>query len=109
MYPPNPKCFFLLPSGKKLLGLCDVREISVWHGVEDKKGKQTPYGFDFGSSAILLPKTSVLFPSPREVLREGRSIRFSFTFQNDTVDGKMGDYGDPITIRFAEKDLSAVK
>jgi len=105
MYLPNKNCFFELKSGRKVLGLCDRREISIWHGLEDKKGKQLSYGFDFGSSAILLPKTSAIFAIPRELLKDGKAIRFSFTFQNDTVDNKVGDYGEPIVLKFGEKDL----
>ena len=105
MYLPNKNCSFELKSGKKVFGLCDKREISIWHGLEDKKGKQVPYGFDFGSNAILLPQTSALFPVPRELLKEGKVIRFSFTFQNDTVDNKVGDYGEPIVLRFGEQNL----
>lgn len=109
MYLPNKNCFFELKSGRKVFGLCDKREISIWHGLEDKKGKQVPYGFDFGSSSILLPRTSVLFAIPRELLKDGKAIRFSFTFQNDTVDNKVGDYGEPIVLRFGEKDLPKPK
>lgn len=109
MYLPNKNCFFELKSGRKVFGLCDKREISIWHGLEDKKGKQLPYGVDFGSSSILLPKTSVLFAIPRELLKDGKAIRFSFTFQNDTVDNKVDDYGKPILLRFGEKDLHKSK
>jgi len=105
MYLPNKNCFFEMSSGRKVFGLCDKREISIWHGLEDKKAKQLPYGFDFGSSSILLPKTSALFAIPRELLKDGKAIRFSFTFQNDTVDNKVDDYGEPILLRFGEKDL----
>jgi hypothetical protein len=105
MYLPNKNCLVELKSGRKVFGLCDKREISIWHGLEDRKGKQLPYGFDFGSSSVLLPKTSVLFAIPRELLKDGKAIRFSFTFQNDTVDNKVDDYGKPILLRFGEKDL----
>jgi WD40 repeat protein len=54
MYLPNPKCFFEFSNGNRILGLCDDREISIWLGLEDKDGKPIPYGFDFGSSAVLL-------------------------------------------------------
>ena len=109
MYLPSKNCFFELKSGRKVFGLCDKREISIWHGLEDKKGKQLSYGFDFGSSSILLPKTSALFAIPRELLKDGKAIRFSFTFQNDTVDNKVGDYGEPVTLRFGEKELPKPK
>ena len=109
MYLPNKSCFFDMKSGRKVFGLCDKREISIWHGLEDKKGKQLPYGFDFGSSSILLPKTSALFAIPRELLKDGKAIRFSFTFQNDTVDNKVDDYGEPILLRFGEKDIPKTK
>lgn len=105
MYLPNPKCFYEFQNGKKILGLCADREISIWHGLENKNGKQIPYGFDFGSSAILLPKASVLFAVPREVLRNGNAIRFSFTFQKETDENKVEDYGTDIILRFRESDL----
>ncbi|HKO44433.1 MAG TPA: PQQ-binding-like beta-propeller repeat protein [Pyrinomonadaceae bacterium] len=105
MYLPRKNCFFELKSGRKVFGLCDKREISIWHGLEDKKGKQLPYGVDFGASSILLPKTSALFAIPRELLKGGKAIRFNFTFQNDTVENKVGDYGKPVTLRFGARDL----
>jgi hypothetical protein len=105
MYLPNTKCFFEFSNGKRILGLCDNREISIWHGLEGKNGKSIPYGFDFGSSAILLPKTSVLFAVPREILKPGTAIRFSFTFQKDTDEDKVEDYGENIDLRFGQSDL----
>jgi hypothetical protein len=105
MYLPNPKCSFEFSAGNKILGLCDDREISIWFGLEDKNGKELPYGFDFGSSAILLPKASVLFAVPHDVLQDGRSIRFDFTFQAETDDRKSDDYGTPKPLRFSEANL----
>jgi hypothetical protein len=105
MYLPNPKCFFEFPNGKKILGLCDNREIAVWFGLEDKKAKIIPYGFDFGSASILLPRTSALFAIPREILRSGNAIRFGFTFQKDDGRDKVGDYGTERTLRFRESEL----
>lgn len=106
MYLPNPKCFYELSGGKKIFGLCNDREISIWHGLEDGNGKQIPYGFDFGSSAILLPKTSVLFAVPREVLKNNNAIRFGFNFQKETDESKLEEYGADITLRFRESDLT---
>ncbi len=104
MYLPNPKCYYEFPSGQKVMGLCDNKEIAVWFGLEDQKGKVIPYGFDFGSAAILLPKTSVVFAVPRETLRNGNAIRFEFTFQNTSA-GKSADYGKTRMLRFKESDL----
>lgn len=109
MYFPNRNCFFELKSKRKVFGLCDKREISIWHGLENKNGKQMPYGFDFGSSSILLPRTSALFAIPRELLRDGNAIRFSFNFQSDTVDNKVGDYGEPVLLRFWERNIPKPK
>jgi hypothetical protein len=100
MYLPNQKCFYEFSNGKKLFGLCDSREISIWHGLENKNGKQIPYGFDFGSSAVLLPKTSALFAVPLEILKNNNAIRFDFTFLKETEDDKIGDYGKKIILRF---------
>ncbi|HZH31772.1 MAG TPA: PQQ-binding-like beta-propeller repeat protein [Pyrinomonadaceae bacterium] len=105
MYLPNPKCFHEFPNGRKILGLCNDREISIWHGLENKNGKQIPYGFDFGSSAILLPKTSILFAVSRAVLKNGNAIRFGFTFQKETRGNKVEDYGTDINLKFRESDL----
>ena len=105
MYLPNPKCYYEFSAGRKVVGLCDDREISVWLGLEDKDGKPLPYGFDFGSSVILLPKKSVLFAVPREVLNNGNAITFSFTFQKPTDENKIGDYGTEKILRFRESDV----
>lgn len=109
MYLPNRNCFYEFSNGAKIHGLCDNREISIWHGLESKNGKVIPYGFDFGSSATLLPKTSVLFAVPREILKQANAIRFSFTFQKETEEGKVEDYGTDIMLRFRESDLSKGK
>lgn len=109
MYLPNPKCFYEFSNGQKILGLCDNKEIAVWFSLEDKKGKQIPYGFDFGSSAVLLPKTSALFAVPYELLGNGKAIRFEFTFQSEAVDGKPADYGTSKVLRFREADLPKSK
>jgi len=109
MYLPDPKCFFEFSAGNKTLGLCDGREISVWFGLEDKNGKSLPYGFDFGSSAILLPNISVLFAVPLDLFLDGQSIRFDFTFQAETDDKKSGDYGTPKKLRFNEGDLPKIQ
>ncbi len=109
MYLPNRKCFFDLPDGQKILGLCDNREIAIWFGLEDKRGKMIPYGFDFGSAAILLPKTSVLFAVPRQILRNGNAIRFEFIFQNMEGRTKITDYGVPSILRFREEDVPNAK
>jgi hypothetical protein len=109
MYLPNPKCFYEFSNGAKIFGLCDDREISIWHGLEDKNGKPIRYGFDFGSSAILLPKTSVLFAVPREILKNGKAIRFNFTFQKEADKNRVEVYGPEITLRFRESDLPKEK
>ncbi|HZS44737.1 MAG TPA: PQQ-binding-like beta-propeller repeat protein [Blastocatellia bacterium] len=105
MYFPNDKCFYQISNGKKIFGLCDNKEISIWHGLENKDGKPIPYGFDFGSSAILLPKTSVLFAIPKQILRDGNAIRFTFTFQKEDDQNKIEKYGEERLLRFSESDL----
>lgn len=109
MYLPNPKCFYKFSNGQKILGLCDNKEIAVWFGLEDKKGQQIPYGFDFGSSVVILPKTSALFAVPIDVLGNGKAIRFEFTFQSEAVDGKPAGYGTSKVLRFREADLPKSK
>ncbi|HUR98480.1 MAG TPA: hypothetical protein VMZ26_10485, partial [Pyrinomonadaceae bacterium] len=107
MYFPNPKCVHVFPTGEKIGGLCERREISIWHGLEDRTGKSVRYGFDFGSSAILLPNSSVVFPVPLAILRNGNSIVFGYSFQNvkASVNDDDWDYGEKLELRFGEKNL----
>jgi WD40 repeat protein len=105
VYLPNKECFFVFPGGQRLSGLCDNREISVWFGLEDKDGKPIPYGFDFGSSAFLLPGKSVLFAVPREILKNGNAVRFAFKFQKPNGENKIENYGNEKTLRFRESEL----
>jgi hypothetical protein len=105
MYLLNRKCFHEFPGGQKVFGLCDNREISVWLGLEDKDGKPLPFGFDFGSSVILLPGKSVLFVVPADILENGRAIRFAVTFQKPIDSKNVGDYGNEQLLRFRESDL----
>ena len=105
MYLRNPKCFREFAGGQKVFGLCDGSEISVWLGLEDKEGKALPFGFDFGSSAILLPGKSVLFAAPIYVLRDGQAIVFGVKFQKP-IEGKgVGDFGNEHVLKFRESDL----
>lgn len=108
-YMPNKQCFYESPGGTRLLGLCDDREIGLWFGLENKSGKQIPYGFDFGSSAVLLPNTSVLFAVPREVLKGGNAVRFMYTFQSEYPGKGIEDYGEERIMRFREHDLPKAK
>jgi WD40 repeat protein len=105
MYLPDRKCFYEFSSGQKIFGLCNNREISVWLGLEDKDRQPLPFGLDFGSSAILLPGTSVLFAVPMDVLKEGRAIRFAVTFKKVIAGKEVGDYGNERVLRFRESDL----
>lgn len=107
MYPSD--CFYQAGNGQKLFGLCADREISIWHGLEDKNGESLRYGFDFGSESVLLPKTSALFAVPRAILKEGNAIYFSFTFLKEMDADKFEDYGKEITLKFREADLPKEK
>lgn len=106
-YLPNRECFHLFSDGQKMLGLCDDREIFIGHGVKDKNNEWLPYGFDFGSEAIILPNRSVTFPVPIDILRDEQSIVFSFSFQNirASENDRSWDYGEKIELRFSEKSL----
>lgn len=104
IYLPNPNCSYEFSRGHKILGLCPNREISVWFGLEDRNGKPIPYGFDFGSSAVLLPKASVVFGVPRDVLKDNNAINFGFVFQNETDQNEIEDYGAEIVLRFREAE-----
>ena len=68
----------------------------------DKDGKPIQYGLDFGSSVILLPGKSAFFAVPREVLSDGKAIRFSFTFQKSIEGKKVENYGTEKVLRFRE-------
>ena len=105
MYLPDPKCFFEFSNSERILGLCDNKEISIWHGLEDKEGKSVRYGFDFGSMAFLLPKTTAVFPVPLVLLKDGKAIRFNVTFQKDGIKEKIENYGEDIVLRFRQSDL----
>lgn len=105
MYWGGRKCFFEFSKTRKIYGLCDNREISVWISLEDKDGKPLHYGFDFGSSTTLLPKTSVVFAVPQAILKNGNAIRFGVTFQNLNSKNTIESYGNTIELRFREKDL----
>jgi WD40 repeat protein len=109
MYLPNVKCFYEYAGGKRLPGLCDNREISIWYGLEDKKGRPIPYGFDFGSSAVLLPHTSALFAVPLELLKNGQAIHFSYHFLKETDENRIGQYGTELTLKFRQADLPPEK
>jgi WD40 repeat protein len=104
MYLPNPKCFHQFPNGEKIHGLCRDREVGVWFGVRDNRGKGIPYGFDFGSSAVLLPHSSVVFPVPIAIWNKSYSVVFQYSFQNTKAsenDREM-DYGPKIELRVSK-------
>ncbi|HEU4508635.1 MAG TPA: PQQ-binding-like beta-propeller repeat protein [Pyrinomonadaceae bacterium] len=105
MYLPSGNCFHEFSTGEKISGLCDNREISVWLGLEDKDGQPLPYGFDFGSSVILLPGKSVLFAVSIDALRDGRAIRFAVTFQKPDAKKNVENYGNERLLRLRESDL----
>ena len=105
MYLTGGKCHFEFPDGQKVYGLCDGKEISVWLSLEDRDGKPLRYGFDFGSSVILLPGKSVLFAVPRDLLRDGNAISFAFTFQKPAGGGKVENSGNATTLKFRESGL----
>ncbi|MBL8207091.1 MAG: hypothetical protein JNM09_22855 [Blastocatellia bacterium] len=108
-YMPNPKCFYEYADDQKLSGLCPDREISVWYGVKDKKGKVIPSAYDTGSNSILLPQTSVLFALPLEVLQNAHTIYFSYAFLKETEEHKIKEYGKEHELNFRQADLPAAR
>ena len=107
MYFPLSKCFHQFPNGEKMYGLCKDREIGVWFGVKDTHGKWIPYGFDFGSSVILLPNSSVVFPVPLSIWRKNYFVVFDYSFQNLRAgenDREM-DYGKKIELKISKQNL----
>ena len=101
------KCSYTFPNGDKDFGLCEGAEISVWFSLEDKNGKNVPYGFDFGSSTSLLPNTSAIFPVPLELLNKDLSAVFAFTFQNirASKNDSTLDFGPEIEIKINRSSL----
>jgi WD40 repeat protein len=104
MYLSDPKCFHQFPNGEKLSGLCRDREIGIWFGVKDRQNKWVPYGFDFGSSVILLPHSSVLFPVPLSVWNKSYSVVFDYSFQNirASENDRDMDFGSKVEMRVSK-------
>jgi WD40 repeat protein len=107
MYMRDPNCFHLFPNGEKMYGLCKDREIYVWFGLKDSRGKWVPYGFDFGSSVNLLPKSSVLFPVPLSVWNKNYSVVFNYSFQNvrASTNDRESDFGPKIELKVTKQGL----
>ena len=107
MYMPDPKCFHQFPNEEKLFGLCKDREIGIWFGVRDHRNKSVPYGFDFGSSAILLPHSSVLFPVPLDIWTKPYSVVFDYSFQNirASENDRGMDFGANVEMRVSKSTL----
>ncbi len=107
MYLRDTQCFFEFPNKEKVYGLCKDREIGVWYGIKDNQGKWIPYGFDFGSSVILLPNSSVIFPVPVSIWNKNYFVVFDYSFQNTRAsenDRKM-DYGTKIELKVNKQSL----
>ena len=104
MYLSGPECSFQFLNGEKLSGLCKDREIGVWFGVKDSKDKWVPYGFDFGSSVILLPNSWVVFPVPLSIWSKSYSIVFDYSFQNirASENDRDMDFGAKIELRVSK-------
>ncbi len=107
VYLPDPKCFFQFPNGEKIFGLCKDREIGVWFGVKDTRGKWLPYGFDFGSSTILMPDSSVVFPVPLSLWNKNYFVVFDYSFQNvrASENDREMDFGDKIQLKVSKQNL----
>lgn len=107
MYLPDSKCFHQFPNGEKLSGLCKDREIGIWFGVKDRLNKWIPYGFDFGSSVILLPHSSALFPVPLNVWNKSYSVVFDYSFQNlrASENDREMDFGEKVELRVSKLTL----
>lgn len=102
---PNPKCAYAYADGRTLAGLCPGREISIWFRLEDRNGKGLPYGFDFGSGAVLLPGSSVLFAAPLAALEDERALTFAYSFLRETEEGEIAKYGEETILRIKRIDL----
>jgi WD40 repeat protein len=105
MYVRGKKCHFEFPDGQRVYGLCGREEISVWLSLEDKDGNPLRYGFDFGSSVVLLPGKFILFAVPLDVLTNGNAISFAFTFQKPDGTGMAGNFGNAVTLKFRGSSL----
>jgi hypothetical protein len=104
-YLPQPKCSHQFSETLRVPGLCDNAEIAVWFRLQDKNGKPLRYGFDSGSSAVLLPGTSVLFAVPLAILKNDNAITFGFTFQKSDMRNQVSEYGTRKILRFPAKEL----
>ena len=102
---PNHKCVYEYAGGRRLPGLCEGREISIWFGLEDRNGKSLPYGSDFGSGTVLLPGTSALFAAPLGVLLDDRALTFAYSFLRETEEGEIAKYGQATILKIKLADL----
>jgi|GEM_PF-1444408 len=105
IYAPSKKCFFRFPTGHKVFGICDKQEIVIRLSVEDKNGEGVPYGFDWFSYVVLLPKTTVLFSVPLEVLTDGNHIRFASKVLKPSGFSQTDESEVVVHLKFRESDL----
>jgi len=105
IYAPSKKCFFRFPTGQKLFGICGNQEIVIRLSVEDKNGEDVPYGFDWLSYVVLLPKTTVLFSVPLEVLTDGNHIMFASKVLKPSGFSQTDESEVVVHLKFRDSDL----
>ena len=102
-------CGYLSSGNKFFAGLCDGSEIGVKFSVLDAKGNPVRYGIHVSGISMLPPNASVLFSVPRELLREGRSIRIHYNFLDEDERGKLQSYGDERYLTLSERRLAQLR
>ncbi|MBS1807330.1 MAG: hypothetical protein JST84_03955 [Acidobacteria bacterium] len=97
-------CYHEFAPGVRAAGLCNNREISLQFEVQDRHGKPVPSGICIIERALILPQTAVWFAVPRSLWQTGYRVRFAVTFQKETAENKVADYGKPLTLEVPMKD-----
>ena len=105
LYQSNPNCYYSFGNNRKLAGLCNDMEVSIWFRRENAGSEPSQHGFSYIPTVFLLPKTSILFPIPKEALTETNSVKLDYIFQEETDENDIDDYGAAITLRIRASDL----
>lgn len=99
----NSKCSSKRQNEPKVDGLCDNGEVDVMYRLENNDGSLLP-GSDLGSTATLLPATSIIFSVPMKALNEGKGVTLNYVFLKYN-DVRLEVYGKPVAIRFRGADI----
>ena len=103
------KCGYQSSRNKFFAGLCDGSEIGMKFSVLDANGNPVRYGTDVSGKSMLPPNTSVLFSVPRQLLKEGRTIRIRYYFVEDDERGKLQYHGKERHLVLSESELGQLR